>query len=502
MSYPYARFTGRFAVSSRLFVGTCVIVLACVATPAFGDGPPTLVKIRLRGGRAVVGELIEQSPDSLKVRNLKSGREAAYSTDDLLKVERDIGDSDAIASAGLPAFVAWKLSRDQTGSGSGKIADVKPTAIYVTIGTKAGAEKGQKLIVYRDEGEIKDPDTGEVLERQRAKIAELEITEAREKFSKAKLRGDLEVQLRAGDEVETDQNSKAIAVLPPVDEDGNRTTGGEKLAEELTTALVTHCVKTVERTLLEKALGELELQQEGLFDEAIARNVGKQLGAYAIMTGRVVQTGRVIDVHVRLIKVDTGEILLAASQKRTGDLGDVVGDSVSPKPASSGDLLRRIDLAIHGHSSNINASGKSVIVGPQSALSIPPFAASGDYELEIGFIRTSGSDALVGALPIGKGQFNFGLSGEYGKQHAVMGAAHEPGKLQNGIRYSLRLRVKHKSGSGDVEMLLDGQSLIKTQFAISPADRDWAGIQPAWIPAIKSQNATYEIQSIALKHLR
>jgi hypothetical protein len=109
MSYPYARFTGRFAVSSRLFVGTCVIVLACVATPAFGDGPPTLVKIRLRGGRAVVGELIEQSPDSLKLRDLKSGKEAAYPHDDLLKVERVLTYRDATASAGHRVFPARKV---------------------------------------------------------------------------------------------------------------------------------------------------------------------------------------------------------------------------------------------------------------------------------------------------------------------------------------------------------------------------------------------------------
>ncbi|HVA45031.1 MAG TPA: FlgO family outer membrane protein [Pirellulales bacterium] len=380
---------------------------------------------------------------------------------------------------------------------------MKPTAIYLTIGTKAGAEKGQKLTVYRDEGEVKDPDSGEVLERQRAKIAQLEITEAREKFSKAKLLGNLEVQLRIGDEVETDQNGTAIAVLPPVDQDGNRTTGGEKLAEELTTALVNRGVKVVERTLLDKALAELELQQEAAFDEASARNLGKQLGARAIMTGRAVQTGRVLDVHVRLIKVDTGEVVLAASQKKNGSLGDVVGDAGAkgPKPSSGGDLLSRIDLAVHAHSGNVKASGKSVIVGPQSALSIPPFSSSGDYELEIGFVRTGGSDALVGALPIGNGHFNFGLSSEYGRQHNLMSAAHQPGSLQNGRHYTLRLRVKHKGGSGDVEMFLDGESIVKTQFAISPADREWAGIQPGWIPAIKSQNATYEIQSITLKRL-
>jgi hypothetical protein len=48
---------------------------------------------------------------------LKSGKEVAYLLqDDLLKVERDVADSDAIAAAGLPVFVAWKLSREQVGA--------------------------------------------------------------------------------------------------------------------------------------------------------------------------------------------------------------------------------------------------------------------------------------------------------------------------------------------------------------------------------------------------
>jgi TolB-like protein len=308
-------------MSLKLFVAALWFgVFTMPAMSATGDEPPTLVRVRLNGGQSVVGELIEQTPERVKLRNLKTGKEASYSTDDLRKVERDLADGDAISSAGLPAFVAWKLSCEQAAPGSGKIADIKPTAIYVTIGTNAGVEKGQKLAVYRDEGEIKDPDTGEVLERQRAKIAELEITEAREKVSKAKLLGDLDVQLHVGDQIEADLNSGAIAVLPPVDEDGNRTTGGEKLAEELTTALVKRGLKVVERTLLEKALSELELQQDALFDESSARKVGKQLGAQAIMTGRVVQTGRVIDMHVRLIKIDTGESFSPLRRKRPATL--------------------------------------------------------------------------------------------------------------------------------------------------------------------------------------
>lgn len=119
----------------RLVFGVCQLVLvvfALSALPSFRDEPPSLVKIRLKGGRSIVGELIEQSRDGLKLRDLKSRKEVAYSQDDLLKVERDVADSQAIAVAGLPAFVAWKLSHEQVGSSAGKIAEIKPAAIYLT----------------------------------------------------------------------------------------------------------------------------------------------------------------------------------------------------------------------------------------------------------------------------------------------------------------------------------------------------------------------------------
>ena len=49
---------------------------------------------------------------------------------------------------------------------------------------------------------IVDPDTGEVLASERARIAELEISEVKKNVSKARLIGDLEIKLEVGDEVE------------------------------------------------------------------------------------------------------------------------------------------------------------------------------------------------------------------------------------------------------------------------------------------------------------
>ena len=61
---------------------------------------------------------------------------------------------------------------------------------------------GQKVSVFRGEGDIVDPDTGEVLASERTRIAELEISEVNKNVSKTRLIGDLEIKLEVGDEVE------------------------------------------------------------------------------------------------------------------------------------------------------------------------------------------------------------------------------------------------------------------------------------------------------------
>lgn len=61
-----------------------------------------------------------------KLRDLKSGKAFASSHDDVPR--SNAGLPTAIAVAGLPVFVAWKLPSVQVGPSAGKIADFKPIA--------------------------------------------------------------------------------------------------------------------------------------------------------------------------------------------------------------------------------------------------------------------------------------------------------------------------------------------------------------------------------------
>ena len=70
----------------------------------------------------------------------------------------------------------------------------------------------------------------------------------------------------------------------------------------------------VERQLLDTIQSELRLQQNATFDPSKAQKVGKQLGAYAVVVGTVVPKGRLTEAQLRLVRVETSEILVVASQ--------------------------------------------------------------------------------------------------------------------------------------------------------------------------------------------
>ena len=104
----------------------------------------------------------------------------------------------------------------------------------------------------------------------------------------------------------------AVAIHPLVDVDGNERVEGRNLVEEWTTTLVSRGVPVVERTRLDAVLKELNLQQTKEFDPEKAKKVGKQIGAATVMTGTIVvsKSGYAV-AQLRLIRVDTGEIVLA-----------------------------------------------------------------------------------------------------------------------------------------------------------------------------------------------
>jgi len=107
-----------------------------------------------------------------------------------------------------------------------------------------------------------------------------------------------------------------IAVFPF--EDANARTEVTKLGQTLTEMLITALIQgdrfsVMERVQLEKILEEQSLSQTGVIDTETAIEVGKLSGLGGVIVGSISQLKTSIEADARLIEVETGKALAAAS---------------------------------------------------------------------------------------------------------------------------------------------------------------------------------------------
>ncbi|MCM2266823.1 MAG: CsgG/HfaB family protein [Elusimicrobiales bacterium] len=135
-------------------------------------------------------------------------------------------------------------------------------------------------------------------------------------------------------EAGTAVQGKKIAIIPFSYADGR--TGASKdgsvISERLTIKMINmHKFEIIERSVLDKVMTELKLQNSGMIDASSAQQLGKVLGVEAIITGTIVETSAgQIEVNARLIKTETAQAI-GASQVAVDK--NWIGDaSAAPKP--------------------------------------------------------------------------------------------------------------------------------------------------------------------------
>jgi TolB-like protein len=101
--------------------------------------------------------------------------------------------------------------------------------------------------------------------------------------------------------------------------------------EILTTSFVTsEAFRIIEREQLHKVLKEIELTQSGIIDTSNAKQIGKMVGANAIVIGGVTKIGNDMRLDVRIIDVETGIILTAEKTEGKTDIKNIgtMADSI------------------------------------------------------------------------------------------------------------------------------------------------------------------------------
>ena len=122
-----------------------------------------------------------------------------------------------------------------------------------------------------------------------------------------------------------DQKIKiGIIEFQSLNEEAKKDILGKVFSEVLTTSFVnSDAFNIIEREHIEKVVKELQLTQSGIIDPSSAKQIGKMVGADAILTGSVIKFGNDMRVDARIIEVESGIILTAEKAMGNTDLKSI-----------------------------------------------------------------------------------------------------------------------------------------------------------------------------------
>ncbi len=129
-----------------------------------------------------------------------------------------------------------------------------------------------------------------------------------------------------------------IAVLPFRELGGQPTVLGSYISEELVSDLfAVGGLEIIERSMLDKIIGEIKLDQSGLINPEAAKKFGSLAGADAIVTGTITDLQSYVALNCRLIDARTGRVFGAAQARivKDADVTKLIGATLpSQQPTS------------------------------------------------------------------------------------------------------------------------------------------------------------------------
>ena len=190
-----------------------------------------------------------------------------------------------------------------------------PRALYVlgALNYQQGDENLARTQLEQSVKSLKDPE-----ERQRAGKL-LEKIRANTKDRVSTIKSKIEPEPKPAEAISDDMAYKPYIAAFPFN-DANARTEQTRLGQTLTEMLITALIQddkfsVMERVQLEKILTEQSLGQTGTIDAETAVEVGKLSGLEAVVIGSISQLKTAIEADARLIEVETGKALAAASGK-------------------------------------------------------------------------------------------------------------------------------------------------------------------------------------------
>jgi len=141
-----------------------------------------------------------------------------------------------------------------------------------------------------------------------------------------------------------------VAVVPFATGSGLSSEMSDYMVRTLTTHLVNHSnVDIIERQLLSAAMNEMKLQTSGAFNRASMVELGKLLGANAVITGSATPFQDVVSIHAVVLDVQkglnvgAGSVHLRRDQRAASSNGSVTSDRQIHEPVLTGPRVQQFD---------------------------------------------------------------------------------------------------------------------------------------------------------------
>ena len=208
-----------------------------------------------------------------------------------------------------------------TGTASSLRTPVNDAVKALLADPAAAALKGERLVIVDVEG-IEDESVLARVNYQITRLMKQQAATANRKAGNADLieRDDTEVAAGEDDDEDweapdTDEQPIAKQKKPAAGENPVMAALCKDLQEQLITAVIdAKRYRVVEREKLQEALTELRIQHTGLIRPDDHRKLGKLTGASLMLVGAISQYGGETSIDLRLVSIETGLCVAAASQ--------------------------------------------------------------------------------------------------------------------------------------------------------------------------------------------
>lgn len=191
-----------------------------------------------------------------------------------------------------------------------EVIGVNGDQLYLNIGKGRGVLPGHTFEIVR----LGDPivSNGETVGHAEQTIATAKVLRNKDKMTIATTTEQSEAPKNGDQAYQQRKDITRIVVAVPTYQ-GAITELGNEIQDKLINALLERGISVVERGRLEEILREQKMGYSGLVDLGSAKQVGKLLGADAIILGSIRDTSNSVATNLRLVDLESGVALAGAS---------------------------------------------------------------------------------------------------------------------------------------------------------------------------------------------